>query len=154
MAAKNWHLEAAGNISYDEAITEDDQPVEPRTTYNTSTSREAERTRRDAADLALSALMQVQPPTQGLQPNTIKPAQSQTSHSSGQQLLALLHSKPPVDQSTVTQPSLQKPSDQTIPQPSLPKTPRSRSLALGLRSLPFLRLRKPSIPAGLRSSCG
>ncbi|RAL64905.1 hypothetical protein DID88_001499 [Monilinia fructigena] len=123
MAAKNWHLEAAGNISYDEAITEDDQPVEPRTTYNTSTSREAERTRRDAADLALSALMQVQPPTQGLQPNTIKPAQSQTSHSSGQQLLALLHSKPPVDQSTVTQPSLQKPSDQTIPQPSLPKTP-------------------------------
>ncbi|KAB8296361.1 hypothetical protein EYC80_009122 [Monilinia laxa] len=123
MAAKNWQLEAAGNISYDEGITEDDQPVEPRITYNTSTSREAERTRRDAADLALSALMQVQPPTQGLQPNTIKPAQSQTSHSSGQQLLALLHSKPPVDQSTVTRPSLQTPSDQTIPQPSLPKAP-------------------------------
>lgn len=123
MAAKNWHLEAAGSISYDEGITEDDQPVEPRINYNTSTSKEAERTRRDAADLALSALMQVQPPTQGLQPNTIKPAQSQASHSSGQQLLALLHSKPTVDQSTATRPSLQTPTDQTISQPPLPQTP-------------------------------
>ncbi|KAA8568181.1 hypothetical protein EYC84_008575 [Monilinia fructicola] len=107
MAAKNWHLEAAGSISYDEGITEDDQPVEPRINYNTSTSKEAERTRRDAADLALSALMQVQPPTQG----------------SGQQLLALLHSKPTVDQSTATRPSLQTPTDQTISQPPLPQTP-------------------------------
>lgn len=37
--------------------------------------------------------------------------------------------------------------------PSLPRTPLSLSFPLGLRSLPFFLLRKPSIPADFRSSC-
>lgn len=123
MAANNQHLEAAGNISHDEGITEDDQPVESKTNHNTSISQDAERTRRNAADLALSAIMQVQPPTQGLQRDAINPLQSPASHSSGQQLLALLHSKPPVDQPAPTQLPPQTPLDHTITQPPFPKTP-------------------------------
>ncbi|KAF7881844.1 uncharacterized protein EAF02_006532 [Botrytis sinoallii] len=115
-AANNQHLEAAGNISHDEGITEDDQLVEPSINYNAPVSHDAERTRRNAADLALSAIMQVQPSTQGLQPNAINPAQSQASHSSGQQLLALLHSKPPADQPPPTQPYPQTPLESTITQ--------------------------------------
>ncbi|QSZ37259.1 hypothetical protein DSL72_009353 [Monilinia vaccinii-corymbosi] len=123
MMANNHHLEAAGNISHDEGITEDDQPVEPNMNYNASASQDAERTRRNAADRALSAMMQVQPPTQGLQRSAINQAQPQASHSSGQQLLALLHSKPPVDQSALTQPPPQPPLDQITTQPPFPNTP-------------------------------
>ncbi|KAF7927410.1 uncharacterized protein EAE97_010085 [Botrytis byssoidea] len=122
-AANNQHLEAAGNISHDEGITEDDQLVEPSINYDAPVSHDAERTRRNAADLALSAIMQVQPSTQGLQHNAINPAQSQASHSSGQQLLALLHSKPPADQPPPTQPYPQTPLENTITQIPFPKTP-------------------------------
>lgn len=121
--AANQHLETAGNFSHDEGITEDDQPVEPSINVNSSASHEAEQIRRDAADLALSAIMQVQPPTQGLQPDAINPAPSQVSHSSGQQLLALLHSKPPADQVAPAQLPPQTPIDQTTIQPTFPRTP-------------------------------
>ncbi|TEY40369.1 hypothetical protein BOTCAL_0435g00070 [Botryotinia calthae] len=126
-AANNQHLEAAGNISHDEGITEDDQMVEPSINYNAPGSHDAERTRRNAADLALSAIMQVQPSTQGLQPNAINPAQSQASHSSGQQLLALLHSKPPADHPPPTQPYPQTPIDNTTTQIPFPETPHHQA---------------------------
>ncbi|KAF7865421.1 hypothetical protein EAF04_006397 [Stromatinia cepivora] len=125
MAANN---QATGNISHDEGITEDDQAIEPSINYNASASQDAERTRRNAADLALSAIMQVQPSNQGLQPGAINPAQSQASHSSGQQLLALLHGKPPVDQPPSTQPPPQTPLDHIITQPPFPKTPHHQVL--------------------------
>lgn len=123
MTANNPDLEPAENISHDEDITEDDQQGEPIVNYNASSSQDAERSRRNAAEKALSAIVQLHGPTQGLQPCAINPAQSQAPHGSGQQLLALLHSKPPMDQPPTTLPPPQTPLDQTIPQPHFPQTP-------------------------------
>ncbi|RFU24832.1 hypothetical protein B7463_g11505, partial [Scytalidium lignicola] len=121
LAASNQYL--APNFSQDEALTEEDQKLELNN-HAPAASSAQEIDTLEGATAALSRLLKIQPPTQGIQAEAVTAVQSPASKNSGEALLALLQGNvittaPPEPTKVVPQ----TPLDHTILQPPVPETP-------------------------------
>ncbi|TAQ87410.1 hypothetical protein B7494_g4248 [Chlorociboria aeruginascens] len=115
--ASNQYLSTG--LSHDEFMTEEDQGAESSTQIPNYVSRGPDSQTLADASAALSRLLKIQPPTQGIQGDSML-GQSPVK-SSGQALLALLHSKPSTSIPSNAPPHT--PLDHTTTQPPIPETP-------------------------------
>ncbi|RDL39704.1 uncharacterized protein BP5553_04044 [Venustampulla echinocandica] len=117
----NQYLSAG--MSHDEILTEEDQGAESIAQPSSYGKRPApELDTLEGATAALSRLLKIQPPTEGLQPEAT--SQPSAAKNSGEALLALLHSKPTTsDQSTPINAPQHTPLEYATMQPPMPGRP-------------------------------
>ncbi|KAH8801671.1 Dcp2, box A domain-containing protein [Xylogone sp. PMI_703] len=143
LAASGQHL--LSGFSQDEALTEEDQKPEPKS-YLPPTHAAREIDTLEGATAALSRLLKIQPPTQGIQAEALTAVQSPASKNSGEALLALLQGNPATKIQEPTKITPQTPSNHTILQPPAPETPRHlHQHHPALSSLPPTFQAQPSI---------
>lgn len=122
-ATSNQYLSAG--MSHDEFLTEEDRGEESNTqgpSYPPASEPHPQTL--EEATAALTRLLKIQPPTQGLQAEAMSATQSPAVKSSGQALLALLQSKPVSSNEILHQnPPSHTPLDHTIKQAPIPTAP-------------------------------
>lgn len=110
----------SAGMSHDELFTEEDRGEESATQAPYEVSAPGSTSLEEATE-ALSRLLKIQPPTQGLQPEAMGAVQLPQPNNSGQALLALLQSKPA--NTAALNPPLQTPLGQFQNTSSLPNPP-------------------------------
>lgn len=136
LAANNHYL--APNFSQDEGLTEEDQKSD---SYNRIQPPAASFTQEvdtlEGATAALTRLLKIQPPTQGIQADAVSAVQAPGSKNSGEALLALVQgNRMEATHPVPNNPAPHTPLDHPIPQQFVPEIPHHTQARPHFSSLP------------------